>query len=49
VQHHAADQLRVEGALANRPACRLPDRGERLGQEVVELLAFREALSVLWR
>ena len=39
VQRRRAHQLHVEGALAERAARRLADRGERLGQDVVKRLA----------
>ena len=39
VQHHAADQLHVEVALAERALAGLARKGEALGKEVVERLA----------
>ncbi len=42
VQHHAADQLHVEMALAEGALGRLPDRGEGGNQNVVQGLAVRE-------
>ena len=45
VQDHAADQLDVEMALAERALGRLAHRGEGVGQEVVEGLALGQALA----
>ena len=48
VQDHAADQLDVVVALAERPPARLAAERERLGQEVVErLAALADALAQL--
>ena len=47
VEHHAADQLDVEVALAERAARGLADQRERLGQQVVERLAVAGALAQL--
>ena len=47
MQHHAAHQLHVEMALAERALGRLAHRGEGLGQQVVERLAFGEARAEL--
>ena len=44
VQRGAAHDLHVEVPLAERAPGRLADRGERLGQQVVERLAVGEAL-----
>ena len=49
VEHHAADQLDVEVAHADRALGGLADARERLGQEVVEILALVEALAELLR
>src|SRR6185312_4774939 len=46
-QHHAADQLDVEVAHAERPLGRLADAGERLGKKLVELLSFLEPAAEL--
>ncbi len=45
VQHHAADQLDVEVALAERAPAGLAAERERLGQQVVERLAVAGALA----
>ena len=45
VQDHAADQLDVEVALADRAPRRLAGQRERLGQQVVERLAVAGALA----
>ena len=45
VQHHAADQLDVEVALADAAPRRLAGQREGLGQEVVERLAAAGALA----
>ena len=45
VQRGAAHDLDVEVALAEGALARLADRGERLGQEVVEGLAVGQALA----
>ena len=45
VQHHAADQLHVEVAHAERAARRLADSREGFGQHVVEGLAVGEPLA----
>ena len=42
VQHHAADQLHVEGPHADGAARRLARRGEGLGEDLVERLAGDE-------
>ena len=42
VQHHAADELHVEMALAERPLGRLAHRCEGWDQEIVERLAVGE-------
>ena len=42
VQHHAADELHVEMALAERALRRLAHGGEGRDQDVVEALAGRE-------
>ena len=47
VQDHAADQLHVEVALAQRPLGRLAHGGEGLGQQIVERFALIEALAKL--
>ena len=47
VQRRAAHDLDVEVALAERALGGLADRGERLGQQVVESLAVRVTLLVL--
>ncbi len=47
LQHHAADQLHVEMAQAERAARGLAHDRERLGQQVVEGLAGRELLAEL--
>ncbi len=47
VQRGAAHELHVEVALAERAPGRLADRGERLGQQVVEGLAVGEPLLEL--
>ncbi len=47
VQHHAADQLHVEMALAQRPLGRLAHHGERLDQQVVQGLAGSQTLLEL--
>ena len=47
VQHHAADQLHVEMALAERALGRLAHRGEGRNQDVVERLALGELLAEL--
>ena len=44
VQHHAADELHVEVAHAERALGGLAHDRERLGQQVVERLAVGEAL-----
>ena len=44
MQHHAADQLHVEMALAERALGGLAHRGEGLDQQVVERLALGQAL-----
>ena len=49
MEHHAADQLDVEVAHADRALGGLADARERLGQEVVEILALVEALAELLR
>ncbi len=45
VQRHRAHELDIEVALADGPLRRLANRGERLGQDVVERLAFREPVA----
>ena len=45
VQRHAADELDVEVAHAERADTRLAHGGERLGQQVVERLAVGKALA----
>ena len=45
VQHHAADQLDVEMALAERALGRLAHRGEGRHQDVVERLAVGELVA----
>ena len=45
VQHHAADQLHVEMALAERALGRLAHGGEGRNQDVVERLAVGELLA----
>jgi hypothetical protein len=40
MQHHAADQLHIEMALADGALRRLADRGEGFGEEILELLAL---------
>ena len=47
VQHHAADQLHVEVAQAERAARGLAHHGKGLGQQVVERLAGGEPLAEL--
>ena len=47
VQHHAADQLHVEMALAQRALGGLAHHGERLDQQVVQGLAGGQALPEL--
>ena len=47
VQHHAADQLDVEMALAEGALGRLAHGGEGRDQEVVERLAGRELRGIL--
>ena len=47
VQGGPAPQLHVEGALPERPPRRLADRGERLGEDVVERLAVGQPLTEL--
>ncbi len=47
MQHHAADQLDVEMALAEGALGRLAHGRKRRNQEVVECLAFRELLPEL--
>ena len=47
VQNHAADELHVEMAHAQRPPGRLSRRRERLRQQIVEGLAVVEPLAVL--
>ena len=47
VQGGAAHELHVEVALAEHPPAGLADDGERLEQEVVEVLAVVEALAEL--
>ena len=47
VEHHAADQLDVEVALAERPPAGLAHQRERLGQQVVERLAVAGPLAEL--
>ncbi len=47
MEHHAADKLHVEMALAQRPARGFPHGGKRLGQERVERLAVRQPLFEL--
>ena len=45
MQRDAADQLHVEVPQADRAPGGLADRGERLGQQVVEGLALGQALA----
>ena len=45
MEDDAADHLDVVMALAERALGRLADRGERLGEQVVELLAFGQPLA----
>jgi hypothetical protein len=47
MQHHAAQQLDVEMALAEGPLRRLAHRREGLDQQIVEGLAGGEALAEL--
>ena len=47
MQHHAADQLHVEVALAESPPRRLATERERLRQQVVERLAVAGPLPEL--
>src|SRR5581483_1834459 len=47
VQHHAADQLHVEMALAEGALGRLAHRGEGRNQDVVERLTLRELFAEL--
>ena len=47
MQHHAADQLDVEMAHAERALARLTAEREGLGHEVVERLALAGALAQL--
>ncbi|MGY2930905.1 hypothetical protein ACVWZ6_000507 [Bradyrhizobium sp. GM6.1] len=47
VQHHAADQLDIEMALAERPLGGFTDRGESGDQQVVKGLALGELLPEL--
>ena len=47
VQDHPAHELHVEVAHAHRAPGRLPDSGEGLGQEVVDLRAVGQALPEL--
>ena len=47
VEHHAADQLHVEMALAQGPLGGLAHHGERLDQQVVQGLAGRQTLPEL--
>ena len=47
VQHHAADQLHVEMALAERALGRLAHRGEGGNEQIVERLAGGELLAEL--
>ncbi len=47
VQEHAAHQLDVERAQAQRPARRLAGVGEGLGQQVVQRLALGQAVAEL--
>ena len=47
VEHHAAHQLDVEVAHAHGAAGRLADRGEGLGQQVVDLGAVGQPLAEL--
>ncbi len=47
VQDHAALELDVEVALAERPLGALAHRGEGLGQQVVERFALLQALAEL--
>ena len=49
VERHAADELHVEVAHAQRAHAGLAHGRERLGQQVVELLAALEALAELDR
>ena len=49
VQHHAADQLHVEMALAERALRRLAHRGEGGHEQIVERLAGGELLAELLR
>ena len=45
VQHHAADQLHVEMALAERALGGFAHGGEGFGEQIVELGALLEALA----
>ena len=47
VQHHAADELHVEMALAERALGRLADGGEGGNEQIVERLAGGELLAEL--
>jgi hypothetical protein len=47
VQHHAADQLHVEVAHSHRALADLTRERERLGQEIVQVLAGLGALAQL--
>ncbi|MGY3370250.1 hypothetical protein ACVWZL_007375 [Bradyrhizobium sp. GM2.4] len=47
MQHHAADQLDIEMALAERPLGGFTDRGESGDQQVVKGLALGELLPEL--
>ncbi|OAG65283.1 hypothetical protein BIM11_6192 [Burkholderia pseudomallei] len=47
MQHHPADHLHIEVAHLQHAAARLAAHGERLGQELVERLADRDALTEL--
>ena len=47
VEHDAADELHVEGALSERPLRRLADGGKRLGQEIVEGFTVVEPFAEL--
>ena len=49
VQHHAADQLHVEMALAERAPRRLAHRGEGGREQIVERLAGGELVAELLR
>ena len=49
MQHHAADQLDVEVALADAPPRGLAAERERLGQQVVERLSVASPLPELVR